>query len=181
MTEAQHATPEELEAGLSRIRQAPKHAGRLELIVRRPGIGERELLDEGELDLADRLMGDRWSERSDRRAPNPNAQLTLMSARAAALIARTKERWPLAGDQLYVDLDLSVESLPAGTGLKVGNAVIEITELPHTGCKKFVERFGRDAMLFVNSPVGRELRLRGVNTKVVQPGSIRVGDAIAVT
>jgi len=173
-----HATVAELEAGLKLIRQAPHGEGPLQLIVRRPDVGEREVLGEGQLDLAEGLAGDGWSRRRGRRGPDPDAQLTLMGSRAAALVARTPERWALAGDQLYVDLDLSEENLPAGTRLAVGSAVIEITPPPHTGCKKFAERFGLDAMLFVNSPTGRALRLRGVNARVVEPGSIAVGDLV---
>jgi len=178
LTAPHHLTTAELEAGLAAVRSAPQESGRLELIVRRPRTGLREVLDVGELDLALGLVGDRWSEGKQNRAPNPGTQVTLMSARAAALVAVTRERWPLAGDQLYVDMDVSEENLPAGTQLAIGSAVVEISTLPHTGCKKFVERFGMDAMLFVNSEVGLALRLRGVNTKVVVPGSIRVGDLV---
>ena len=125
-------------------------------------------------------MGDRWRNagRSGGRPANVNAQVTLMSARAAALVAGDRERWPLAGDQLYVDLDLSGEHIPPGTQLAVGSAVIEVTDDPHTGCKKFSGRFGLDALVFVNSPEGRALNLRGINTRVVQAGTVRVGDAI---
>jgi MOSC domain-containing protein YiiM len=178
LTAPRHLTTSELEAGLAAVRSAPQESGRLELIVRRPRTGGREVLDVGELDLALGLVGDRWSEGKPNRAPNPGTQVTLMSARAAGLFAVTRERWPLAGDQLYVDMDVSEENLPAGTQLAIGSAVVEISTLPHTGCKKFVERFGMDAMLFVNSEVGQALRLRGVNTKVVVPGSIRVGDLV---
>jgi MOSC domain-containing protein YiiM len=170
-----HVTTEELEAALEEIRGAPRDEGELQLIARRPQEGERETLAEGQLDLVEGLVGDRWSKRP-RRPPNPATQVTLMSARAAAVVAREKERWPLAGDQLYLDMDVSEENLPAGTRLELGSAVLEISAVPHTGCKKFVERFGMDAMLFVNSPTGRALRLRGVNARVVTAGVVRVGD-----
>ena len=174
-----HLTTADLEAGLPRVREAPTDSGRVELVTRRPATGEREVLDAGELDVADGLVGDRWSlGRSHGRPPNLDAQLTLMSARAADLVAGTRERWALAGDQLYVELDISEENLPPGTRLAVGTAVIEVTPEPHTGCKKFVQRFGKDAMLFVNAPEGRALRLRGMNTRVVEPGQVRPGDVI---
>ena len=180
ITEIKHLTMDELEAGLDAIRQAPKDEGVLQLIVRRPQIEEREVLQEGELHLEEGLVGDSWIRRGSSRtadgSPHPDMQLNIMSARAVALVAQDKTRWHLAGDQLYIDMDLSAENLPAGTQLAIGSAVIEVTPPPHTGCKKFVSRFGLDAMKFVNSAVGRELRLRGLNAKVVQPGLIRVGD-----
>ena len=174
-----HLTMEELEAGLEEIRNSPTDNGVLELIVRRPKVGEREVLEEGELHLAHGLVGDNWSQRPSSRtvdgSPHPDMQLNVMNARAIALFAQARDRWPLAGDQLFVDLDLSPENLPAGTRLALGSAVIEVTNQPHTGCKKFVERFGLDALKFVSSPVGKELNLRGINAKVIQPGVIRVG------
>jgi hypothetical protein len=176
-----HLTAAQLEAGLDHIRQAPKDAGELKLIVRRPRVGEREVLEEGQLDLAEGLVGDTWQFRHSTRmpgkdAPHPDMQINVMNVRATALVAQDPARWALAGDQLYVDLDLSLENLPAGTRLGIGTAVIEVTSQPHTGCGKFVERFGLDAMKFVNSPVGRSLCLRGINAKVVQAGTIRRGD-----
>jgi hypothetical protein len=175
-----HLTTEELHAGLEGIRQSPKDEGVLELIVRRPRIGEREVLDEGQLDIVDGLVGDTWSTRGSRRSKDglahPDMQLNIMNARAIALVAQDRERWHLAGDQLFMDLDLSGENLPPGTRLAIGSAVIEVTAEPHTGCQKFVSRFGLDAMKFVNSPVGRELNLRGINARVVKPGRIRVRD-----
>jgi MOSC domain-containing protein YiiM len=175
-----HLTMEELEAGLEEIRRAPKDQGVLELIVRRPGKGAREVLEEGELDLRDGLVGDSWKDRRSSRTPdgeaNPDTQINVMSARVIALVSQDKARWPLAGDQLFVDLDLSVENVPPGTQLAIGDAVIEATGEPHTGCGQFVERFGLDATRFVNSPIGRQLQLRGINARVVQAGAIRVGD-----
>lgn len=180
MEESRHLTWEELEAGLDEVRRSPKDGGVLELIVRRPGVDEREVLEAGELDTAVGLVGDSWrlrpSSRTPDKSPHPEMQLNVMNARAIALVARERGRWPLAGDQLFLDLDLSGENLPAGTQLALGTAVIEVTAQPHTGCKKFVARFGLDAMKFVNSEVGKSLRLRGLNAKVVQPGTIRVGD-----
>jgi hypothetical protein len=179
MTDVVHLTTAELEAGLGEIRLAPKDDGVLKLIVRRPEVGERELLTEGRLDLVDGLVGDNWRTRGSTSMPDgsadPEAQLNIMNARSVALISPDEARWQLAGDQLYVDLDLSEENLPAGTRLAIGDAIVEVTPKPHNGCKQFVARFGLDAMLFVNSPVGKQLHLRGICARVVQPGAIRVG------
>jgi hypothetical protein len=173
-------TLEELEAGLDEIRGAPKEEGPLKLIVRRPRIEEREVLHEAELDLVDGLVGDNWRTRGSSRTPDgsshPDMQLNIMNARVIALMARHPDRWQLAGDQLFLDLDLSAANLPPGTRLALGSAVIQVTDQPHTGCKKFVERFGADALKFVSSPLGRQLHLRGVNARVVQAGVIRTGD-----
>jgi hypothetical protein len=170
----------ELEDGLDTIRQSPKDAGVLALIVRRPAVGEREVLEEGVLDLAEGLVGDTWRERSSSRtadgSPHPDMQLNIMNTRVIALLAQAKDRWRLAGDQLFIDLDLSKENLPPGTRLALGSSVIEVTAQPHTGCQKFAARFGLDALKWVSSPVGKELQLRGINARVVQAGVIRVGD-----
>ena len=176
-------TTEELEAGLDEIRAAPQAEGTVELIVRRPAEGEREVLEEGVLDPDEGLVGDMWRIRGSKRtrdgSSHPDMQLTLMSARAADLVAAgDKERWALAGDQLYVDFDISEQNLPAGTRLSVGAAVVEVTAEPHTGCAKFHARFGGDAHRFVNHRTNRHLRLRGLNAKVVEAGTVRPGDAI---
>jgi MOSC domain len=154
--------------------------GVVELIVRRPAEGEREVLDEAELHLEQGLVGDRWCEgaRVDGQPLDTSAQLTVMSTRALAQIEPDRTRWPLAGDQLYVDLDLGHEDLPPGTRLEVGSAVIEVSEAPHTGCAKFTARFGSEATRLVNSKEGRRLRLRGMNARVVDPGRVRVGDSV---
>jgi len=175
-----HLTREELDAGLDSIRQAPQDEGPLELIVRRPRVDEREALEVAELNTEEGVAGDTWNRRGSSRtpdgSPHQDMQINIMGARAIALIAQEKSRWKLAGDQLFLDMDLTTENLPPGTRLEIGSAVIEVTAQPHTGCGKFVERFGVDAMKFVNSPVGRELHLRGINARVVQSGVIRVGD-----
>jgi hypothetical protein len=182
MANIKHLTMAELEAGLAEIRRSPKDEGVLEMIVRRPRTDEREVLAEGELDLIQGLVGDNWKTRGSSLtadgSSHPDTQLNVMNARAIALMAQNKARWPLAGDQLFIDLDLSAENLPPGTRLAVGPSVIEVTAQPHTGCKKFVARFGLEAMKFVNSPVGKQLHLRGINAKVVQPGLVRVGDIV---
>lgn len=177
-----HRGAADLEAGLDDIRRSPEDGGTVELIVRRPAESEREVLEEGTLDLAEGLLGDTWRARGSRRtgdgSPNRDTQLTLINARLIALVARERERWPLAGDQLYVDLDLSADNLPPGTRLALGAVVIEVSAVPHTGCAKFSQRFGSEALRFVNSPVGRSLHLRGINARVVEPGVVRRGDAV---
>ena len=183
MRVVEHVGTDQLEAGLDEILRSPADDGTIELIVRRPAEGERELLEEGELDLEDGLVGDHWRTRgsqstSDGRS-NPEMQLTLMNARVVDLVAaRDWERWALAGDQLYVDFDISEANVPAGTRLALGTAVIEVTATPHDGCVKFMGRFGKDAHRFVNTKPHRHLNLRGINARVVEPGAVRRGDTI---
>jgi len=167
---------EDLEAGLPVILAAPAREGTVELVVRRPAEGEREVLEEGVLDVHEGLVGDDWIRRGG--SPNPGMQLTLMNSRVIELVSGSRERWPLAGDQLYVDLDLSPDNLPPGTRLAVGSAIVEVTEVPHTGCAKFTERFGPAAIRFVNGKSGRALRLRGMYVRVLEGGTVKPGDAI---
>ena len=175
-----HLSTEQLEAGLDHIRQSPRDEGVVELIVRRPQVDSREVLEQAEFSTVEGLVGDTWNQRSSSKtpdgSPHPEMQINIMNARSVALVAQEKERWPLAGDQLFIDMDLSKENLPAGARIAVGTAVLEVTAPPHTGCMKFVARFGKDAMMFVNSPIGKELCLRGINAKVVQSGVVRVGE-----
>jgi len=182
MSVAEHFDYATLEAGLSEVFASPADDGRVELIVRRPAVGERELLDEGALDLIEGLVGDNWLERGSNSTPdgaaNPKAQLTVMNVRVAALVAGSADRVPLAGDQLFVDLDLRAANLPPGTRLAIGDAVIEVSEVPHLGCVKFMARFGKDAHRFVSSRENRALNLRGVNAFVIEPGRVRAGDSV---
>jgi len=175
-------TNAELHAGLDHVLASPHDDGDVALVVARPGVGERVVLEKGALDPDVGLVGDSWISRFSRHtpdgSPNPVAQLTLMNSRIAALVAQSEDRWPLAGDQLYVDLELGYDNIPPGTQLEVGTAVVEISDEPHTGCAKFAERFGIDAARFVNSPVGREHNLRGVNARVITGGLVRPGDHV---
>jgi hypothetical protein len=178
-------TRQQLDGQLDFLRAAPADAGTLAMLVRRPDDGARELLAEGVLDEADGLLGDNWLARATRRAVESgrhlDAQLNVMSARMVSLLAGTDEERALAGDQLYVDLDISVGNLPTGARLAVGDtAVVEVTAKPHNGCRKFLDRFGADAVEFVNSGVGKELRLRGLNARVVRGGTVRPGDPVRV-
>lgn len=167
------------DAQLDHVRAAPADLGRLELIVRRPAEGERELLDTGQLDLELGLVGDRWALRDVHTNPAYlDAQLTMINTRLLAAIEPDRTRWPKAGDQLYVDLDLSIDNLPPGSRLAIGSAVIEISETPHTGCAKFGARFGSEALRWINGPIGRANRFRGLNARIVQAGAVRVGDTI---
>jgi hypothetical protein len=171
-----------LEAGLEAVRASPATEGRVELIVCRPAIEQRQILEEGRLDVADGLVGDSWSARPgpgpQRGDPDLGRQLTLINARFSALIGGGAEGAALAGDQLHLDLDLSEANVPPGTRLHLGDAVIEVTDEPHTGCSKFTERFGLEALRLVNSPLGRELHLRGLNARVILSGVVRRGDTV---
>lgn len=175
-------TTAELEAGLDDVRSSPTDNGTLDLIVRRPEVDEREVLEIGELSVEEGLVGDNWvrkpSGRTDDGGPHPGMQLNIINSRVLALICPDPDRRALAGDQLAIDMDLTEANLPAWTRLAIGSAVIEVTDQPHTGCRKFSQRFGGDSLRFINSDVGGELKLRGINARVVQPGTITTGDAV---
>lgn len=178
-TDPMHRTTAELESLIAGILAAPKDAGPVEMIVRRPGENRREVVDAGELTSTDGLVGDDWRNRvDDDDDPHREAQLTLMNARVADAVAVTRDRWPLAGDQIYVDMDISKENLPAGTRLEIGDAVVEISETPHTGCAKFSGRFGKEALRWANVGEGRDRRFRGVYAFVVEDGAFAVGDKV---
>jgi hypothetical protein len=178
-----HRTSAELEVHLDHLRAAPPHVGTLEMVVRRPSAGAREILDEGVIDPVEGLVGDSWLRRARPRAVasgrHLESQINVMSARMVKLLAATADEQAMAGDQLYLDFDLSVSNLPAGSRLAIGDEVVlEISAKPHTGCKKFLVRFGDEAGTFVNSPAGTELRLRGLNARVVSGGLVRQGDKV---
>lgn len=177
-----HRSIGDLTEGLEHLLDSPESAGVVEMIAVRPGEDQRELLMTGKLDTEIGLVGDNWKTRGNSHtedgSADPNAQLTLMNSRVIDLVAGGRDRWALAGDQLYVDLDLSIENLPPGARLQIGDAVIEVSDKPHTGCPKFASRFGAEALRFVNTGVGRDARFRGVNTFVVQSGEVSVGDSV---
>ena len=180
-TDIQHLDRAQLEATIDHVKASPAE-GSLELIVQRPAVDERVVLSEARLTLEEGLEGDTWNQRGSKRTddggPHPDMQLNIMNARMLAAIAQTPERMPLAGDQLIVDMDLSEANIPPWTKLAIGEAVIEITDQPHNGCAKFSQRFGVEAHRFVNSEIGKELKLRGVNARVITSGTIREGDQI---
>jgi MOSC domain-containing protein YiiM len=181
---AHHRGADELAAGLESVRSSARDEGTVELLVVRPTVEERQVPAQVVVDVEQGLVGDNWRERGSRRGPagaaDPEAQVTVMNSRAALLVASTPERMPLAGDQVYVDLDLSVDNLPTGTVLDFGEAALEVTAAPHTGCAKFSARFGVDALRMTATPEGRALRLRGINTRVLRGGVLSVGDRVRV-
>ncbi len=176
-----YLSTDEIEAGIAEVLASPKKEGTLRMIVRRPKVNAREVIGAGTLDVEQGLIGDNWLKKGSRwrRGGDPKRQITVMNWRFAKLVAGDEERVPLAGDQLYVDLDLSQENLPVGTRISVGRAIVEVTKPPHLGCKKFVERFGMDAMTFANSEFGKTHNLRGINARVINGGEVRAGDRIA--
>jgi len=179
---AQHRTADQLEAGLAHILNSPSQQGIVELMVCRPRVGSRKVLHNAQLDLRQGLLGDNWLARGFRKrtdgSAHPDMQINLMNSRVISLVAGARQNWPLAGDQFYVDLDRSKRNLPPGTRLALGTAIIEITAEPHQGCKKFSERFGLEAMKFVNSGRGKALNLRGINARVVKAGELATGAVI---
>lgn len=183
MTDVTHMDALALEAGLEHILQAPADTGTVKMIVRRPVVDQREVLEHAELDAVVGLVGDNWLQKGSRKtedgAAHPEMQLNLMNSRVIELVAGDKQNWPLAGDQLYVDFALTEDQLPPGTRLVIGSSIIEVTAEPHLGCKKFSARFGLEAMKFVNSTRGKKFHLRGINAKVIKSGSIRTGDKIS--
>jgi MOSC domain-containing protein YiiM len=179
-----HLTVADVENGVEHVLASPGNNGTVEMIVARPEVNKRTVLTEAQLDTELGLVGDNWLDRGSSRTGDgkghPQMQLNVMNYRFAELVAGSRDRVPLAGDQLFVDLDLSPENLPPGTQLLIGSAIIEVTPIPHLGCRKFVERFGLEAMKFANSEFGRRHNLRGINAKVVSAGAIFTGAAVSV-
>ncbi len=176
-----HLSTADLEAGAARVHASPSEQGTVEMVVRRPDVDQREVLDEAELVVGQGVAGDnylaRGSRETDDGSAHPEAQLNIMNAHSVDLVADgDKDRWPLAGDQLFVDFDLSLTNAPAGTRLQIGTATVEVTAKPHNGCAKFAQRFGVDAAKWANSST--EHRYRGINAAVVEAGVVRPGDAV---
>ncbi len=182
LAEIKHLSSADLEAGLDEIRNSPKDHGVLDLIVSRPEEDAREVMQLADLHVEVGLVGDTWQNRPSARSgdgkAHPDMQITMMNSRVAALVAQSQDRWPLAGDQLFVDLDLSKANVPPGTRISVGSAILEATDQPDTGCKKFAALFGVEALELISSPTGKELQLRGLNLKVVRGGEIKPGDTV---
>jgi MOSC domain-containing protein YiiM len=172
MSQPRTAGPEER---LAHIARSPRDDGTVEMIVRRPAVDRREIVTQARVEPGSGLEGDSWGSRPH---PSSEAEITLMNARCIALLAGDVDRWPLAGDQLYVDIDLSTANLPPGARLRIGTVLLEVSGRPHTGCSKFSARFGAEALAFVNSDEGKAMRLRGMNCRVVEGGVVSAGDRV---
>lgn len=169
-------TFEQLEAGWQEGPKPPRGAGPVQMIVLRKGGGAHQVVGSGMLDCAHGLVGDRWTTSPPRKV---DCQVTLMNALAAELVC-DGQPLHMPGDNFVVDLDLSEEALPVGTRLRIGSALLEVTPEPHTGCKNFAARFGQDAMRWINWRDYRSRKLRGVNCRVIEGGTVNVGDVVGV-
>jgi len=170
-------TTDEINSNLSFILSSPKDVGKIESIIVRRRKNERELRKEVFLSPEKGVEGDRWYDLSKGK-PDPRRQLTIINSRLIKLLAQSVERMQLAGDNLIIDLDISDANLPVGQRLTIGKVMVEITDVPHTGCSRFAERYGNDAVEFINAPERSSLRLRGVYAKFLNSGLIHVGDII---
>jgi len=173
---------DEIVGGMPHVTASPADGGKLELIIVRPAEGERVLPGSVRVSPEQGVEGDKWvrsrGHDTPDGGPDPRTQVTLMNARILRLISGEEGRMPLAGDNLIVDLDLSDENMAPGQRLSVGEAVLEVTEVPHNGCRAFLDRYGTDVVKFVNSPEGKRLHLRGLHAKVITAGVVSVGDEV---
>jgi MOSC domain-containing protein YiiM len=180
--EKKHLSNKEIEAGLSHVLASPKDQGELKAIVVRPEVNQRERLAAARLSPEGGVEGDRWATSTTLRradgSPDPRTQVSLMNARILQLIANADDRMALAGDNLIVDLDLSEGNLSVGQKLAIGEVTLQITDVPHTGCDKFADRFGTDAVRYVNAPATKPLHLRGLYAQVLTAGTLRVGQVV---
>ena len=177
-----HLTMAELEDGFPEIIRSPKDNGRLEGIVVRPARGKRQELRTSDVSFDGGVHSDLWAKAcwksTEDGRPHPDVQICIMNARCIALIAQERGNWAPAGDNLFIDLDLSPDNLPPGQRLAIGTAIIEITDTPHNGCAKFIGRYGRDAGIFVNGRLGKRHRLRVVYARVIRDGTVTVDDVV---
>lgn len=182
LDQTQHKTMAELEATLPHILAGPKDEGRIDGIISRPAKGQRNDVSSAMLTFAEGMEGDHWSKgcwrTTDDGDPHPDVQICLMMSRCIEAIAGDRANWPPAGDNLFIDMDLTPANTPPGTRLAMGGVILEVTEEPHNGCQHFIDRFGRDACLFVNTGAGKEHRLRGIYGRVIQDGRVSVGDVV---
>lgn len=177
-----HLTREEIEQRYTQLEPSPKEQGTVEMIVRRPDTLQREVVEQAEINTEKGMIGDNWYTRGSRHtddgSAHPDMQMAIMNSRIIDVIAQERDNWAPAGDQLFVDFDLSEANLPIGQRFAIGDVVLEVSPFPHKGCKKFKERYGLGASRFINDLAYEHLRLRGINVRVIQGGVIKTGDTI---
>jgi hypothetical protein len=177
-----HRTRAEIEAGIGPVLQSPAEGAAVEALFSRPAPGKRLDLPALEVSVSGGIAGDHWSlgcwKTLPDGSPDPDVQVSLMNRRMLHLIAGARDNWARAGNNIIVDMDLSIDNLPIGQRLRVGTAELEIGPVANTGCDFFIERYGRDACVFVNTGIAKQKRLRGVYARVVKDGQIRIGDII---
>lgn len=177
-----HLSKEQIEARLDWIKASPADKGTLAGLCIRPELNQRRELESCLLSPEGGVEGDFWVRQCWKKledgSSDPIVQVAIMNARAVDVVAGSRDRWKLAGDQLFVDFDLSEDRIAPGDRLQIGEAVVEIAPIPHTGCDLFRDRYGMDAVKFINSKLGKSLRLRGVFAQIVRGGMVRLGDPV---